>query len=189
MAWFWIFFEAALFHGNRTLGSIEEVQAAWATFPPKGIESVPAFELPLVNTLTLLLSGTTVTWAHHALQVGDRKSAKLGLILTVILGALFTAIQVYEYAHILDHKYFFGGEGQENSGLYGSSFFMATGFHGFHVLIGTIFLAVCLFRLMGKGFTAKQHFGFEAAAWYWHFVDVVWLFLFAFIYVIFGAAH
>jgi cytochrome c oxidase subunit 3 len=189
VAWFWIFFEMALFHGNRVLGPIPEVQAAWATFPPKGIEAVPAFELPLVNTLTLLLSGTTVTWAHHALQVGDRKSAKIGLVLTILLGALFTSIQAYEYSHIFGHHYFFGGEGAENSGLYGSSFIMATGFHGFHVLVGTIFLTVCLIRLMGNGFSPKQHFGFEAAAWYWHFVDVVWLFLFAFIYVIFGAHH
>jgi cytochrome c oxidase subunit 3 len=189
VAWFWIFFEMALFHGNRTLAPIEEVRAAWATFPPKGIEAVPPFQLPLVNTLTLLLSGTTVTWAHHALQVGDRKSAKIGLALTVALGILFTSIQAYEYSHIFGHHYFFGGEGAENSGLYGSSFIMATGFHGFHVLIGTIFLIVCLLRLMGGGFTPKQHFGFEAAAWYWHFVDVVWLFLFAFIYVIFGAHH
>ena len=190
VAWFWIFFEMALFHGNRVHAPIEEVRAAWAAFPPKGIETVPAFQLPLVNTLTLLLSGTTVTWAHHAIQQGDRKNAKIALVLTIILGALFTAIQAYEYHHILEHKYFFGGEGQENSGLYGSSFFMATGFHGFHVLVGTIFLAVCLIRLMGTGFTPKQHFGFEAAAWYWHFVDVVWLFLFAFIYVIFGGpAH
>jgi cytochrome c oxidase subunit 3 len=190
VAWFWIFFEMALFHGNRTLAPIEEVRAAWATWPPKGIETVPAFQLPLVNTLTLLLSGTTITWAHHALQQGDRKSAKIGLLLTIILGALFTAIQAYEYQHILEHKYFFGGEGAENSGLYGSAFFMATGFHGFHVLVGTIFLIVCLIRLMGAGFSPKQHFGFEAAAWYWHFVDVVWLFLFAFIYVVFGGpAH
>ena len=190
VAWFWIFFEMALFHGNRTHGSLEEVRAAWAVWPPKGIETVPAFELPLVNTLTLLLSGTTVTWAHHALQQGDRKSAKIGLALTVVLGILFTAIQAYEYSHILQHKYFFGGEGAENSGLYGSSFFMATGFHGFHVLIGTIFLSICLIRLMGTGFTPQKHFGFEAAAWYWHFVDVVWLFLFAFIYVVFGGpAH
>ncbi|MFM8820749.1 MAG: cytochrome c oxidase subunit 3 [Phenylobacterium sp.] len=188
VAWFWIFFEMALFHGVRTHSGIEEVRAAWATWPPKGVETVPAWNLPLLNTLTLLLSGTTVTWAHHALQTGDRTGAKIGLTLTIILGAIFTAIQVYEYHHILQHNYFFGGEGAENSGLYGSSFFMATGFHGFHVLIGTILLLVCLARLMGKGFTPKQHFGFEAAAWYWHFVDVVWLFLFAFIYVVFGAS-
>ena len=187
VAWFWIFFEMALFHGNRTHGSIEEVRAAWATFPPKGIEAVPAFQLPLVNTLTLLLSGTTVTWAHHALQQGDRRNAKIGLALTIALGVLFTSIQAYEYSHIFGHHYFFGGAGAGNSGLYGSSFIMATGFHGFHVLIGTIFLSVCLIRLMGSGFSPEKHFGFEAAAWYWHFVDVVWLFLFAFVYVIFGA--
>ena len=187
VAWFWIFFEMALFHHHRTLSSIEEVRTAWANWPPHGVETVPAFQLPLVNTLTLLLSGTTVTWAHHALQVGDRKGARNGLILTVLLGIMFTAIQAYEYSHIFQHKYFFSEEAA-NAGLYGSSFIMATGFHGFHVLIGTIFLAVCLIRLMGGGFTPQKHFGFEAAAWYWHFVDVVWLFLFAFVYVIFGAA-
>ena len=117
---------------------------------------MPAFQLPLVNTLTLLLSGTTVTWAHHALQIGDRRGAKIGLFLTICLGVLFTSIQAYEYNHILEHKYFFGGEGAANSGLYGSSFFMATGFHGFHVLIGTIFLTVCLIRLMGGGFTPAE---------------------------------
>jgi cytochrome c oxidase subunit 3 len=187
VAWFWIFFEMALFHQVRTHSAIEEVRSAWATWPPHGVETVPAWHLPLVNTLTLLLSGTTVTWAHHALQQGDRKGAKIGLLLTIILGVLFTSIQAFEYHHILEHKYFFNAEAG-NSGLYGSSFFMATGFHGFHVLIGTIFLTVCLLRLLAGGFTPKQHFGFEAAAWYWHFVDVVWLFLFAFIYVIFGAA-
>jgi cytochrome c oxidase subunit 3 len=187
VAWFWIFFEMALFHGHRTISSIEEVRAAWATWPPHGVETVPAWHLPLVNTLTLLLSGTTVTWAHHALQTGDRKGAKMGLLLTVILGVLFTSIQAYEYHHILEHKYFFNTEAV-NSGLYGSAFFMATGFHGFHVLIGTIFLTICLLRLMAGGFTPQKHFGFEAAAWYWHFVDVVWLFLFAFLYVIFGAS-
>ena len=155
VAWFWIFFEMALFNEFRTQSGLEEVP---------------------------------VTWAHHALQTGDRRAAKIGLLLTIILGAIFTAVQVYEYKHILDHNYFFGGEGAENSGLYGSAFFMATGFHGFHVLIGTIFLIVCLARLMGSGFTTKQHFAFEAVAWYWHFVDVVWLFLFAFIYVVFGAS-
>ncbi len=187
VAWFWIFFEMALFHGVRTHSSIEEVRLAWATWPPAGVELVPAWNLPLINTLTLLLSGTTVTWSHHALQTGDRKGAQIGLALTVLLGAMFTAIQVYEYHHILEHKYFFS-EAASSAGLYGSSFFMATGFHGFHVLIGTIFLIVCLIRLMRGGFTPKQHFGFEAAAWYWHFVDVVWLFLFAFIYVVFGGA-
>ncbi|MBN9319880.1 MAG: cytochrome c oxidase subunit 3 [Caulobacterales bacterium] len=187
VAWFWIFFEMALFHEHRTLSAIAEVRDAWAAWPPKGVELVPAWHLPLVNTLTLLLSGTTVTWAHHALQQGDRKGAKFALILTVALGALFTAIQVYEYSHILHENAFFSEEAT-NSGLYGSAFFMATGFHGFHVLLGTIFLLVCLFRLLGGGFSPKQHFGFEAAAWYWHFVDVVWLFLFAFIYVIFGAS-
>ena len=187
VAWFWIFFEMALFNEARTLSSIEEVRTAWASWPPHGVESVPAWNLPLVNTLTLLLSGTTVTWAHHALQQDDRKGAKIALGLTIALGVLFTSIQAYEYVHILDHKYFFSEEAA-NSGLYGSSFFMATGFHGFHVLIGTIFLAVCLFRLLGGGFTPHKHFGFEAAAWYWHFVDVVWLFLFAFIYVVFAGA-
>ena len=148
---------------------------------------VPAFELPLVNTLTLLLSGTTVTWAHHALQTGDRRGAKIGLLLTILLGVLFTSIQAYEYHHILTDHLFYGPGGIRTPGLYGSAFFMATGFHGFHVLIGTIFLTVCLIRLMNGGFSPKQHFGFEAAAWYWHFVDVVWLFLFTFLYVIFGA--
>jgi cytochrome c oxidase subunit 3 len=191
VAWFWIFFEMVLFKGHRTLtpevGNFIGVAEAWKTWPPKGVELVPAFHLPLVNTLTLLLSGTTVTWAHHALQQGDRKNAKFALVLTVGLGLLFTAIQVYEYQHILHEKLFYSEEAS-NAGLYGSTFFMATGFHGFHVAVGTIFLAICLFRLMGGGFTPKQHFGFEAAAWYWHFVDVVWLFLFAFIYVIFGTA-
>jgi cytochrome c oxidase subunit III len=182
VAWFWIFFEMALFHHHRTLSSIEEVRTAWANWPPHGVETVPAWNLPLVNTLTLLLSGTTVTWAHHALQVGDRKSAKIGLLLTIVLGVMFTSIQAYEYHHIIEHKYFFNSEAT-NAGLYGSSFFMATGFHGFHVLIGTIFLTVCLIRAYAGHFTPTQHLGFEFAAWYWHFVDVVWLFLFICIYV------
>jgi cytochrome c oxidase subunit III len=185
VAWFWIFFEMALFHAVRTHSAIEDVRTAWATWPPAGVELVPAFHLPLVNTLTLLLSGTTVTWSHHALQQGDRKSAKLGLFLTILLGILFTSIQASEYHHILSGQEFFNSE-SINSGIYGSAFFMATGFHGFHVLVGTIFLIVCLIRMMNGAFTPKAHFGFEAAAWYWHFVDVVWLFLFAFIYVIFG---
>jgi cytochrome c oxidase subunit 3 len=185
VAWFWMFFEMALFHGQRTLSPIDDVANAWKTWPPKGVEPVPPFELPLVNTLTLLLSGTTVTWAHHALQHNDRKSAKIGLLLTILLGILFTSIQAYEYRHILADQLFFGPDAT-GSGLYGSAFFMATGFHGFHVIIGTIFLTVCLLRLMGGGFSPTKHFGFEAAAWYWHFVDVVWLFLFTFLYLTFG---
>jgi len=186
VAWFWIFFEMALFHTHRTLSPVDQVATAWKTWPPHGVEVVAPFELPLVNTLTLLLSGTTVTWAHHALQTGDRQGAKIGLLLTILLGMLFTGIQAFEYHHILTAQLFFGPDAT-GSGLYGSSFFMATGFHGFHVIIGTIFLAVCLARLMGGGFTPQKHFGFEAAAWYWHFVDVVWLFLFTFLYFTFGA--
>jgi cytochrome c oxidase subunit 3 len=185
VAWFWIFFEMALFHEHRTMSAIEEVRQAWQTWPPHGVGTVSPWHLPLVNTLTLLLSGTTVTWAHHEIQVGNRKQASVALGLTIALGALFTCIQAYEYGHILKEHLFFSPEAA-NGGLYGSAFFMATGFHGFHVLVGTIFLTVCLVRLMRGGFTPKHHFGFEAAAWYWHFVDVVWLFLFAFIYVIFG---
>ncbi|MBW3559190.1 MAG: cytochrome c oxidase subunit 3 [Proteobacteria bacterium] len=183
-AFFWMFFEMALFPEVRTFSPIEEVRTAWETWPPAGVETLDPFHLPLVNTLTLLLSGTTVTWAHHALQVGNRKAARMGLILTVILGVLFTSIQAYEYMEILHENLFFNDEAAASK-LYGSIFFMATGFHGFHVLVGTIFLAVCLLRLMAGQFTPQKHFGFEAAAWYWHFVDVVWLFLFAFIYVAF----
>ena len=132
------------------------------------------FVFPLLNTLILLLSGTTVTWAHHALIHGDREGLKRGLWLTIILGLIFTSVQAFEYHHAD-----FGIAGN----IYGATFFMATGFHGFHVVIGTIFLIVCLMRVYRGDFTPKQHFGFEAAAWYWHFVDVVWLFLFISIYV------
>lgn len=184
VAWFWIFFEGAIWHDVRLLSTVPEVAEAWAKWPPEGVEAVNPWELPLLNTLILLLSGTTVTWAHHALQEGNRKSTAIGLALTVALGALFTSIQVHEYGNILAEKLF--GFGGGAGGLYGSAFFMATGFHGAHVLVGTIFLLVCLIRLLKGHFTPQKHFGFEAAAWYWHFVDVVWLFLFAFIYVTFG---
>ena len=117
--------------------------------------------------------------------MGDRRSAKIGLLLTILLGVLFTSIQAYEYNHILKDHLFYSAEAA-SSGLYGSAFFMATGFHGFHVIIGTIFLSVCMIRLLNGGFSPTKHFGFEAAAWYWHFVDVVWLFLFTFLYFIFG---
>ena len=124
---------------------------------------------PLLNTLILLCSGTTVTWAHHALIHGDREGLKLGLLLTIALGLLFTGVQAYEYIHA---PFAFKGN------IYGSTFFMATGFHGFHVIVGTIFLIVCLSAPTRATSRPRQHFGFEAAAWYWHFVDVVWLFLF-----------
>jgi cytochrome c oxidase subunit 3 len=180
-----MFFEMALFHDVRTLSAVEEVRQAWGGWPPKGVETLDPWHFPLINTLTLLTSGTTVTWAHHALQIGDRKGAKIALILTILLGLMFTSIQAYEYREIITEHLFFNANSTA-AGLYGSAFFMATGFHGFHVIIGTIFLIVCLIRLLAGQFTPQKHFGFEAAAWYWHFVDVVWLFLFAFIYVIFG---
>ena len=188
-AFFWMFFEMAVFNEARAhipeIGNWAETAAAWSTWPPKGVEVLDAWQLPLLNTIILLLSGTTVTWAHHALQVGDRRATKIGLAITIALGVLFTAVQAYEYQHII-HEHLFFNEEALNSGLYGSIFFMATGFHGFHVLIGTIFLTVCLLRLLAGQMTPQKHFGFEAAAWYWHFVDVVWLFLFAFVYVVFG---
>jgi len=186
VAWFWAFFDAALFpaavaplaNSNELVGMVERNTLTGGVWPPKPSEHFTAtfdpWGLPLVNTLVLLLSGTTVTWAHHALLENNRKGLIWGLTLTVILGAFFTVLQAYEYGHAAFH---YSGH------IYGATFFMATGFHGAHVLIGTIFLAVCLFRALKGHFTPKQHFGFEAAAWYWHFVDVVWLFLFACIYV------
>ncbi len=166
VAWFWAFYDAALFPS-----AVEAVGGQW---PPKGIEVLNPWGYPLLNTLILLCSGTTVTWAHHSLIHGDRRGLKLGLLLTVLLGLVFTGVQAYEYIHApFDFK----------GNIYGSTFFMATGFHGFHVIVGTIFLIVCLVRANRGAFTPKEHFGFEAAAWYWHFVDVVWLFLFVSIYV------
>ncbi len=168
VGWFWSWFDFALFPNALT----EVVGGVW---PPAAIDEVlNPFDLPLINTLILLCSGTTVTWAHHCMLNGDRDGVKKGLWLTILLGALFTCIQAYEYAVA---PFAFGGN------TYSSAFYMATGFHGFHVLIGTIFLIVCLARTYKGHFTPRQHFGFEAAAWYWHFVDVVWLFLFIVVYV------
>jgi cytochrome c oxidase subunit 3 len=186
VAWFWMFFELAIFHENRAGWIVptwdEATTQAWVNWPPPHVEAFDPFHLPLMNTLILLLSGTTVTWAHHALQQNDRKGARLGLLLTVLLGMLFTYVQFgVEYP---EAGFAFGNaEGAGNANVYGASFFMATGFHGLHVIIGTIFLAVCLLRLLAGQFTPQKHFGLEAAAWYWHFVDVVWLFLFTFVYV------
>jgi cytochrome c oxidase subunit 3 len=201
VAWFWAYFDAALFPAaiypidatapNGTVEATKEIfgmvkrdEIFGGHWPPKPGEiaetggyfhgTFDPWGLPLVNTLILLTSGTTVTWAHHALLENNRKGLVWGLVVTVILGVLFTTCQAYEYMHA---GFSYAGH------TYGSTFFMATGFHGAHVIIGTLFLTVCLFRAIGGAFTPKQHFGFEAAAWYWHFVDVVWLFLFMCIYV------
>lgn len=136
------------------------------------------WEIPLVNTLILLSSGAAVTWAHHALVSGHRSQALGGLFITVFLAVIFTGFQGFEYVTAPFNI---------SDGIYGSCFFLATGFHGFHVIVGTVFLSVCLLRLFGGHFTAHHHFGFEAAAWYWHMVDVVWLFLFVCIYYWGGA--
>jgi cytochrome c oxidase subunit 3 len=168
VGWFWSWFDFSLFPSELS-------DVIGGQFPPKAIEAVmDPFALPLLNTMILLCSGTTVTWAHHCLIHGDRDGLKKGLWLTILLGLLFSSIQAYEYANA---PFPFG----ENT--YGSAFYMATGFHGFHVIVGTIFLIVCLRRTYLGHFTPRQHFGFEAAAWYWHFVDVVWLFLFVVVYV------
>jgi cytochrome c oxidase subunit 3 len=176
VAWFWAFFNASLFSGEAIQQAA--VAATGGIWPPKGTHVFNPWDLPFLNTLILLTSGTTVTWAHHALLNNDRKGLVWGLSLTVVLGLLFTGVQAYEYAHAA-----FAFSRDNGGNIYGSTFFMATGFHGFHVIIGTIFLIVCLLRALKGHFTPQQHFGFEAAAWYWHFVDVVWLFLFACVYV------
>ena len=163
VAFFWAFFNAALF-------PIEQIGFVW---PPENIEIIPPFDLPFLMTMILLLSGCTVTWAHHAVLEGDNENLVKALGLSVFLGVFFLGFQVYEYGHAA-----FGF----TDGIYASTFYMATGFHGFHVLVGTIFLAVCWRRAKRGHFTPEKHFGFEAAAWYWHFVDVVWLFLFIAIY-------
>lgn len=169
-AFFWAFFNASLF----PLLPLEDIWAMGeGVWPPEGIITFDPFDLPFLNTLILLLSGTTVTWAHHALLAGDRKGLIQGLWYTVILGVSFSLLQAYEYDHAA-----FGLQ----DGIYATTFYLATGFHGIHVIIGTTFLAVCLVRAYKNQLTPSNHLGFEFAAWYWHFVDVVWLFLFVAIY-------
>jgi cytochrome c oxidase subunit 3 len=172
VAWFWAFFDASLFPDEAA--QVLRTEFTGGKWPPEGLEVLDPFYLPLYNTIILLLSGTTLTWAHHSLLHNDRKGLVWGLAITVALGMLFTFVQAYEYIHA---PFAF------RDSIYGATFFMATGFHGFHVIVGTIFLLVCLVRAIAGHFTPQQHFGLEAAAWYWHFVDVVWLFLFAAIYV------
>lgn len=162
-AFFWAFFAAAL-------APTIEIGNIW---PPKGINVFDAKAVPLLNTLILLCSGATITFSHHAITAGNKVEALWGLVLTILLAIIFTAFQAFEYV---------SANFTITDGIYGSTFFMATGFHGFHVFIGTCFLSVCLARMVFNHFTAQHHFGFEAAAFYWHFVDVVWLFLYVAIY-------
>lgn len=174
VAFFWAFFGAALFPKIALeAGEIWPVLEG-AIWPPAGIVTFDPFDLPLMNTIILLLSGTTVTWAHHAVQHGDNKGVIQGLTYTVILGVLFTCLQAFEYSHAAFAL---------TDGKYPSVFYLATGFHGFHVIVGTIFLFVCLMRARKNQFTETNHLGLEFAAWYWHFVDVVWLFLFVAVYI------
>jgi cytochrome c oxidase subunit 3 len=172
-AFFWAFFWGALYPPMT-------VATSW---PPEGIEPVPAFDIPFLNTMILLLSGATVTWAHHAVRENDNRTAFRALLLTVCLGLIFTSFQAYEYYHAIHEGFTI------DKGIFGSTFYMATGFHGLHVIIGTTFLIVCTMRAWYGTFRPEKHVGFEAAAWYWHFVDVVWLFLFVCVYWWGGSLH
>nr|ALO70961.1 cytochrome c oxidase subunit 3 [Aleocharinae sp. 4 EF-2015] len=163
LSFFWGFF-------HSSLAPTIELGMLW---PPKGIETFNPIQIPLLNTLILLTSGLTVTWAHHSLMENNFMQTTQGLTLTVALGIYFSILQGYEYIE---------ASFTISDAIYGSSFFMATGFHGIHVIIGTTFLLVCLIRHLNNHFSSIHHFGFEAAAWYWHFVDVVWLFLYISIY-------
>jgi len=162
-SFFWAFF-------HRRLSPTLEIGRFW---PPRGILPFNPFQVPLLNTIILLSSGVTVTWAHHGLLERNYSQTFLGLLLTVILGGYFTALQGLEY---------WEASFTISDSVYGRTFFVATGFHGLHVIIGTTFLLVCFSRHLVNHFSMDHHFGFEAAAWYWHFVDVVWLFLFLTIY-------
>nr|WKU84020.1 cytochrome c oxidase subunit III [Nuntianus cubanus] len=162
-SFFWAFFHSSL-SPSIELGSI---------WPPLGITPFNPFQIPLLNTTILLTSGITVTWAHHSLMSGNFSQTTQGLFFTVLLGIYFTILQAYEYIE---------APFTISDAVYGSTFFMATGFHGIHVLIGTTFLLICLIRHLNNHFSKTHHFGFEAAAWYWHFVDIVWLFLYVSIY-------
>lgn len=162
-SFFWRFF-------HRRLSPNVELGRIW---PPINIQIFNPFHIPFLNTLILLISGISVTWRHQCLIENKLNEAIKSLFITIFLGLYFSIIQLYEYIQapfsIADR-------------VFGSTFFVATGFHGLHVLIGTIFLIVCLYRIIKNHFSINHHFGFEAASWYWHFVDVVWIFLFTFIY-------
>ncbi len=183
-AWFWAYFDASFFPGG--VGSEELIGRAAYTggqWPPVALSDrvFDPWDVPFLNTLVLLSSGWTVTKAHQALRQGLRRQLLWYLGVTILLGITFTSLQANEYGHAAFSFAFVEGE-VAAGGIYPTTFFMATGFHGAHVIIGTIFLSVCFFRAVAGHFKPDHHFGFEAAAWYWHFVDVVWLFLFTFVY-------
>jgi cytochrome c oxidase subunit 3 len=162
-AFFWAFFHSS-FNPSPAIGGV---------WPPAFITILDPWKVPLLNTVILLTSGATITWGHHAIVWGSKYQAIVALLATVFLAIIFTALQGFEYVT---------APFSISDSVYGSTFYMATGFHGFHVFVGTCFIAVCTVRLYVNHFTREHHFGFEAAAWYWHFVDVVWLFLFVTIY-------
>ena len=164
-AFFWSYFYFS-FNPSIALGCV---------WPPVFFVTIDPFGIPLLNTFLLLTSGASLTWSHHSIIIGDKEQAMISLLSTITLGIIFTLFQAYEYQMAP-----FG----ISDSVYGSIFFLTTGFHGFHVFVGTIFLIVCCFRLFFDHFTRGQHFGFEAAAWYWHFVDVVWILLFFIFYIL-----
>jgi cytochrome c oxidase subunit 3 len=168
---FFISFFWAFFHSS--LAPAIQIGSLW---PPRGLKSIVfyAFDVPLLNTGLLLGSGASITWAHYALAAKDRFNAILGFLITLFLAILFTILQIREY---LEARFNFA------TGIYGSVFFISTGFHGIHVIIGTIFIIICFFRYIFYHFTKKHHDGFIFASWYWHFVDVVWIFLFFMVYL------
>jgi len=179
VAWFWAFFNSSIFPADAVQYVRTEIFGG--TWPPVDTQVLSPWKIPLLNTIILLSSGGTLTWAHHGLLHNERGQLIKGLVATIALGLLFTSLQAWEYAHA---PFAFAFNPAHPSGTnYGSTFFMATGFHGFHVIVGSLFLIVCLIRASKGAFTPDQHLGFEFAAWYWHFVDVVWLFLFSCIYV------
>nr|YP_009695353.1 cytochrome c oxidase subunit 3 [Diaphanes nubilus]QEJ81531.1 cytochrome c oxidase subunit 3 [Diaphanes nubilus] len=162
-SFFWSFY-------HSSLSPSIEIGMIW---PPKGIKTFNPLEIPFLNTLILISSGISVTWAHHSLMNNNYSETIQSLSITIILGSYFSFLQGYEY---MESSFSIADS------IYGSTFFLATGFHGLHVIIGTTFLMVCLYRLIINQFSSNHHFGFEAAAWYWHFVDIVWLLLYVSIY-------
>jgi len=163
ISFFWSFF-------HSSLSPSIELGINW---PPINIYSFDPFKIPLLNTIILLSSGISITWAHHRLLINNFKQIYKRLIITILLGIYFSILQLLEY---LEAQF------SISDSIYGTTFFISTGFHGLHVLIGTSFLLICLIRHQFNNFSNNHHFGFEAAAWYWHFVDVVWLFLYISIY-------